>query len=143
MTDEFKALRKFDAGEGREGFLYSLPALEEQRVGKISRAREEMGLERRYDAAAGIRRPRGLEGRCDFGWVVRIVVHNGHACDIVEPLEASINSAKLEKALPHRIESDTKRKSHRDRGESILDVVMTRHPQRDIAKRLSIVTDRE
>ena len=37
MTDEFKTLRKFDAGKGREGFLYSLPALEEQSVGKISR----------------------------------------------------------------------------------------------------------
>src|SRR5438874_2702396 len=37
MTDEFKTLKKFDAGNGREGFLYSLPALEEQGVGKISR----------------------------------------------------------------------------------------------------------
>jgi aconitate hydratase A / 2-methylisocitrate dehydratase len=37
MTDEFKTLRKFDAGKGREGFFYSLPALEEQGVGKISR----------------------------------------------------------------------------------------------------------
>ncbi len=37
MNDEFKALEKFDAGKGREGFLFSLPALEEQGVGKISR----------------------------------------------------------------------------------------------------------
>jgi aconitate hydratase len=37
MTDEFKTLQKFDAGEGREGFLHSLPALEEQGLGKISR----------------------------------------------------------------------------------------------------------
>jgi aconitate hydratase len=37
MNDEFKTLRKFDAGKGREGFLYSLPSLEEQGVGKISR----------------------------------------------------------------------------------------------------------
>src|SRR5256714_11862042 len=37
MSDEFKTLKKFDAGNGREGFLYSLPALEEQGVGKISR----------------------------------------------------------------------------------------------------------
>ena len=37
MSDEFKTLKKFDAGDGREGFLYSLPALEEQGVGKISR----------------------------------------------------------------------------------------------------------
>jgi len=37
MRDEFKTLRKFDAGKGREGFLYSLPALEEQGIGKISR----------------------------------------------------------------------------------------------------------
>ncbi|HEV3243401.1 MAG TPA: aconitate hydratase [Chthoniobacterales bacterium] len=37
MSDEFKTLKKFDAGEGREGFLHSLPALEEQGVGKISR----------------------------------------------------------------------------------------------------------
>jgi aconitate hydratase len=37
MNDEFKTLKKFDAGKGREGFLYSLPALEEQGVGKISR----------------------------------------------------------------------------------------------------------
>src|SRR6184192_1445080 len=37
MNDEFKALKKFDAGKGREGFLYSLPALEVQDIGKISR----------------------------------------------------------------------------------------------------------
>src|SRR5437016_3743734 len=102
-----------------------------------------MRLERRYDAATGIGRARGLEGRCDFGWVVRIVVDDGHACDIVESLEAAINPAKLEKTFPHHIETYTKRKSDRNRGESILDVVVTRHPERDIAKRVSIVTDRE
>src|SRR3954464_12594280 len=37
MTDEFKTLRKFDAGKDREDWLYSLPALEEQGLGKISR----------------------------------------------------------------------------------------------------------
>src|SRR2546422_2385594 len=37
MHDEFKTLRKFDAGQGRDGFLDSLPALEEQGIGKISR----------------------------------------------------------------------------------------------------------
>src|SRR5947208_11726379 len=37
MHDEFKTLRKFDTGKGREGFFYSLPALEEQGIGKISR----------------------------------------------------------------------------------------------------------
>src|SRR6059058_4430294 len=37
MHDEFKTLGKFDAGNGREGFLYSLPALEAQGIGPISR----------------------------------------------------------------------------------------------------------
>src|SRR5205085_4557498 len=37
MNDEFKTLKKFDAGNGREGRLHSLPALEEQGVGPISR----------------------------------------------------------------------------------------------------------
>ena len=37
MSDEFKTLKKFDAGNGREGFLHSLPALEEQGIGRISR----------------------------------------------------------------------------------------------------------
>src|SRR4051794_25337389 len=37
MNDEFKTLTKFDAGNGREGLLCSLPALEKQGVGKISR----------------------------------------------------------------------------------------------------------
>src|SRR2546430_6597758 len=37
MTDEFKTLKTFDAGKGREGFFFSLPALEEQEIGKISR----------------------------------------------------------------------------------------------------------
>src|SRR6266513_3629786 len=37
MHDEFKTLRKFDAGEGREAFFHSLPALEVQDIGKISR----------------------------------------------------------------------------------------------------------
>ncbi|HYR22260.1 MAG TPA: aconitate hydratase [Chthoniobacterales bacterium] len=37
MSDEFKTLTKFEAGKGREGFLYSLPALEEQGIGNISR----------------------------------------------------------------------------------------------------------
>jgi aconitate hydratase len=37
MNDEFKTLKKFDAGKGREGFFHSLPALEEQGIGRISR----------------------------------------------------------------------------------------------------------
>src|SRR5213593_2819890 len=37
MNDEFKTLQKFDGGQGREAFFYSLPALEEQGIGKISR----------------------------------------------------------------------------------------------------------
>ncbi|MGC2625256.1 MAG: aconitase family protein, partial [Candidatus Udaeobacter sp.] len=37
MHDEFKTLRKFDAGKDRQAWLYSLPALEEQEIGKISR----------------------------------------------------------------------------------------------------------
>ena len=37
MNDEFKTLKKFDAGKGRGGFLFSLPALEEQGIGKMSR----------------------------------------------------------------------------------------------------------
>src|SRR6186713_2725315 len=37
MTDEFKTLKAFDAGEGREGLFFSLPKLENQGVGKISR----------------------------------------------------------------------------------------------------------
>src|SRR5437667_12719537 len=37
MHDDFRTLRKFDAGKGREGWFYSLPALEEQGIGKISR----------------------------------------------------------------------------------------------------------
>jgi len=37
MSDEFKTLKKFDAGSSREGFLHSLPALQEQGFGKISR----------------------------------------------------------------------------------------------------------
>ena len=37
MTDEFKTLKTFDAGQGRQGSFHSLPALEEQGVGKISR----------------------------------------------------------------------------------------------------------
>src|SRR6201988_130913 len=37
MREKFKTLREFDAGNGREGWLYSLPALEEQGIGKISR----------------------------------------------------------------------------------------------------------
>src|SRR2546421_7014088 len=37
MSDEFRTLEEFDAGNGREGFLHSLPALEEQGIGPISR----------------------------------------------------------------------------------------------------------
>jgi aconitate hydratase len=37
VSDEFKTLTKFDAGNGGEGFLHSLPTLEEQGVGRISR----------------------------------------------------------------------------------------------------------
>jgi aconitate hydratase len=37
VNDEFKTLKKFDAGNGREGSIFSLPALEEQGVGPISR----------------------------------------------------------------------------------------------------------
>jgi aconitate hydratase len=37
MNDEFRTLKTFDAGKGREAFFFSLPALEEQKNGKISR----------------------------------------------------------------------------------------------------------
>ncbi|HKP03973.1 MAG TPA: aconitate hydratase [Chthoniobacterales bacterium] len=37
MNDEFKTLKKFDAGGGREGSLFSLPTLEEQGIGRVSR----------------------------------------------------------------------------------------------------------
>jgi len=37
MNDEFKTLQKFDAGNEREGFFHSLPELEKQGVGRISR----------------------------------------------------------------------------------------------------------
>src|SRR5437879_5514610 len=37
MTDEFKTVNKDDGNDGREWFLDSLPALEEQGIGKISR----------------------------------------------------------------------------------------------------------
>src|SRR4051812_25788965 len=37
MTDEFKTLQKFDAGLGRDGHFHSLPELEKQGVGPISR----------------------------------------------------------------------------------------------------------
>ncbi|MGI9114149.1 MAG: aconitase family protein, partial [Chthoniobacterales bacterium] len=37
MLEEFSTLKPFDAGLGRTGYLHSLPALEEQGVGRISR----------------------------------------------------------------------------------------------------------
>ncbi len=37
MPNEFKTLKPFDAGQGRAGFFHSLPSLEEQGLGKISR----------------------------------------------------------------------------------------------------------
>src|SRR5215468_12677672 len=37
LKDEFTTLKTFDAGEGRGGHFFSLPPLEEQGVGKISR----------------------------------------------------------------------------------------------------------
>ncbi|MGE5213321.1 MAG: aconitate hydratase [Nitrospirota bacterium] len=37
LNDEFKTLKTFDAGNGLEGVFFSLPALEEQGIGKISR----------------------------------------------------------------------------------------------------------
>jgi aconitate hydratase len=37
MNDEFKTLRNFDAGQGRDAWFHSLPALEEQGTGAISR----------------------------------------------------------------------------------------------------------
>src|SRR6476646_8445591 len=37
MNNEFNTLREFDAGQGRKGAFHSLPELEKQGVGKISR----------------------------------------------------------------------------------------------------------
>src|SRR5436853_1845816 len=37
MSDEFKTLKSFDAGKGRSGFLHSLPVLESQGIGSVSR----------------------------------------------------------------------------------------------------------
>src|ERR1051325_8015737 len=36
MNNDFNTLQKFDAGNGRQAFLHSLPALESQGVGPIS-----------------------------------------------------------------------------------------------------------
>src|ERR671925_333968 len=36
MNNEFNTLQKFDAGNGCEGYLHSLPTLEDQGVGRIS-----------------------------------------------------------------------------------------------------------
>src|ERR1700750_3328630 len=37
MTNEFDTLQKFDAGKGREGWLHSLPTLEDKGIGRVSR----------------------------------------------------------------------------------------------------------
>src|SRR4028119_1564642 len=37
MTNEFKTLQQFDAGTGQSSYLHSLPALEQQGIGPISR----------------------------------------------------------------------------------------------------------
>src|SRR5213595_2825929 len=37
LKEEFKTLKTFDAGKGREGLFFSLPAVQEQEIGKISR----------------------------------------------------------------------------------------------------------
>src|SRR5215467_11566094 len=37
MNDEFRTVKTFDVGQGCEAFFFSLPALEEQGIGKISR----------------------------------------------------------------------------------------------------------
>src|SRR5207302_7723127 len=37
MNDPFKTLQQFDAGNGREALFHSLPALEKQGVGPVSR----------------------------------------------------------------------------------------------------------
>src|SRR3954471_24764422 len=37
MTNEFNTLQRFDAGNGREGQFHSLPQLEQEGVGPISR----------------------------------------------------------------------------------------------------------
>src|SRR5438874_4669832 len=37
MNDEFNSIQKFDAGNGRVGFFHSLPALEKQGIGPVSR----------------------------------------------------------------------------------------------------------
>ncbi len=37
MNDEFKTLQKFESGNGRDAHFHSLPALEQQGIGRISR----------------------------------------------------------------------------------------------------------
>jgi hypothetical protein len=37
MNDEFKTLQQFDAGSGENNYFHSLPALEQQDIGPISR----------------------------------------------------------------------------------------------------------
>ncbi len=37
MNNEFNTLHKFDSGNGREAYFHSLPALEQQHIGHISR----------------------------------------------------------------------------------------------------------
>ena len=63
MNDEFKTLKKFDAGKGREGFLHSLPALEEQGIGQDFAAARQHSHRARVGAAQ-LRRQESSAQRC-------------------------------------------------------------------------------
>src|SRR6476646_3817666 len=75
--------------------------------------------------------------------MVRIVVDDGDAGDIVEVLEAAVHPTKFQQSLSHRVESHSEHETAPDRRERVLDVVVAGNAQGHVALWVGVGRDRE
>ena len=112
-------------------------------LGEVARSREEVRLECDNYPTSRIGYARCLQRCGDLGRVVRVIIHDGDAANFAKELEPSIDAAKLLQPWSHRVELEPERETNPNGAESVLDVVVTRHPQRDGAQHITVVFDSE
>ena len=91
--------------------------------GEVARARVEVRLEERHDAATRIPAPGGVQRRPDLGRMVRVVIDDDRAGILAEDLKASIDAQKTSQPRGGGLSGDSKLAGHGDRRKRIAHVV--------------------
>ena len=130
MRDEIAVDRLFARGVDRrdERDVRAAQRVAELRR-EVARARIEMRLKQRDDAALRIAAARGVERGPDLGRMMRVVVDDQRAVVVAEDLEAAIDAEELGDAGGDRVGADAELARDRDRGQRVAHVVLARHEE--------------